>query len=326
LALTVGRQAFRLIHVTSLKHSAPFGAFVTRWLFGPAMCAILGMLIWALGYVVVRELRFDVPPVWLSFWRNTTALVVYVAIAYPRLKRNLPEIIRGWRPLAWGSLLLIVFGNVPMTISLTKTTLVNVSIISAVEPMMIIVFAVLLYHMRISVRQWIGVALSLVGMLLLIARADINVLLNVEFNGGDLWALTAVLCWSLYVAGLRTMPLSDRPFLQTAAVTFFGEVLMLPWFVWDSTTRPAFEVTWDAVLAALYLGVIASVIALWLWVRALTLLGPARGGPFAHLLPVFGILLGIAFLGETLFSYHIVGIALIALGIYLTSLVRAKAR
>jgi drug/metabolite transporter (DMT)-like permease len=101
---------------------------------------------------------------------------------------------------------------------------------------------------------------------------------------------------------------------------------MLPWFIWDSTTRPPVEITWDAVLAVIYLGVIASVIALTLWVRALTLLGPARGGPFAHLMPVFGLLLGILLLGEPMFSYHIVGIALIALGIYLTSVVRAKAR
>jgi len=310
--------------MTTLKQPGSLGATVAYWLLGPYMCAVMGMLIWALGYVVVRELRFDVPPVWLSFWRNTTALAVFVAIGWPRIRRALPEIVRGWKSLAYSALLLIVLGNVPMTISLTKTAVVNVSIISAGEPILIIVFACLLHGMRITKLQGAGVVLSILGMLLLIARADFNVLLNLEFNGGDLWALTAIISWSLYVARLRRLPLGDRPFIQTAAVTFFGEILMLPWFIWDMETRPAFEITRDAALAVVYLGVIASVVALTLWVRALQLLGPTRGGPFAHLIPVFGLLLGILALGEPMFGYHIVGIVLIAAGIYLTSVARRQ--
>jgi drug/metabolite transporter (DMT)-like permease len=295
-----------------------------RWLLDPYVCAVLGMFIWATGYVLVRDLRMEASPVWLTFWRNTVALAVFIAIAFPRIRRDLPDVIRGWKALAPAGFLMVVSGNTSMTIGLTQTTVVNASIINASEPMIIIVFGWLMYRTRITARQAAGIALSLVGVLYLVLRGDPAVLGTLEVNSGDLWCLVAIISWSLYAAGIRRLPLSDRPFSQTIAITFFGELFLVPWYLWDEATRPAFPITADAVMGVVYLGLIASVVALSMWIRALNLLGPTRASPFVHLLPVFGIILGIALLGEPMFSYHGVGIALIAAGIYLTSVLRAK--
>ncbi|HEY5609243.1 MAG TPA: DMT family transporter [Alphaproteobacteria bacterium] len=308
----------------SAQPSTSSGAALGRWLLDPYVCAVLGMLIWATGYVLVRDLRADAPAVWIAFWRNTVALAIFVAIAFPRIRRDLPAIIAGWKPLARAGFLMVVSGNAAMTIGLTQTTVVNASIINASEPMIIIVFGWLMYRTRITVRQAAGIALSLAGVLFLVVRGDPAVLGTLEVNSGDLWCLVAIISWSLYAAGIRRLPLGDRPFSQTIAITFFGELFLLPWFAWDEATRPAFQITADAMLGVVYLGLIASVVALSMWIRALNLLGPTRASPFVHLLPVFGIILGIVVLGEPMFSYHAVGIALIALGIYLTSAVRAK--
>lgn len=310
--------------MTSLKSAAQPGSLIVRWALDPYVCAVLAMFIWALGYVLVRELRFDAPPVWLTFWRNTIGLAVFLVLFYPRLKRDLPDIIRGWKQLAIGGLLLVVLGNTPMTIALTHTTVVNVSIISAAEPMIIIALSAMLYHALVTTKQWIGVLLSLIGMLVLIVRGDPAVLTTLEFNAGDIWCTVAIVSWSFYASSVRHMPLADRPFTQVIAVTLFGEILLIPWFAWDQLTRPAFELTWEVILGVAFLGFICTGVALFMWIRALITLGPPRASPFAHLMPVFGILLGILLLSEPMFTYHIVGIVLIVIGIYLTSVVRRK--
>lgn len=310
--------------MTSLKSAAQPHSLIVRWVLDPYVCAVLAMFIWALGYVLVRELRFDAPPVWLTFWRNTIGLAVFIAVAYPRLKRDLPDIIRGWRQLAVGGLLLVVLGNTPMTIALNYTTVVNVSIISAAEPMIIIALSAMLYHALVTLKQWTGVLLSLIGMIVLIVRGDPAVLTTLEINEGDIWCTVAIVSWSFYAASVRRLPLADRPFTQTIAVTFFGEILLIPWFAWDQATRPAFTLTWPVIFGVAFLGIIATGVALAMWNRALVTLGPPRASPFAHLMPVFGILLGIILLSEPMFAYHIAGIVLIVIGIYLTSVTRRK--
>lgn len=291
---------------------------VQRALLQPHLCAVLAMVLWAGSFVVSREARELAPPVWLSFWRNTIAFMILFALCLPHIKRDIAAMLHNWRRLGLVGACLII-GNTAMTIGLIETTVVNAGIINAAEPALIIMLACLVARRMITVRQVGGILVSFLGVLILITRAHLDALAAFDFNDGDLWMTGAIVSWSVYVIVLQRAPMVDRPISQTTAVTFYASIVLLPWYTWELTHRPPVTLTFENVASIVYLALFASVIGVLFWVRAVRYLGPARTGPFGHLMPVFSILLGIVFLGESLYAYHAGGMVLIACGIYLTS-------
>ena len=67
-------------------------------------------------------------------------------------------------------------------------------------PVMIILFSSLLKIEKTNFFQIIGVFLSLTGVLFIITKANLNNLLNLSFNKGDIFALIAMFAWSLSVS------------------------------------------------------------------------------------------------------------------------------
>ncbi|MDU0460737.1 MAG: DMT family transporter, partial [Geobacteraceae bacterium] len=94
---------------------------------------------------------------------------------------------------------------------------------------------------------------------------------------------------------------------------------IFPFYLWE--IRGGGRVALDLISCAsmLYVGIFPSVLAYLFWNQAVVELGPNRAGLFIHLMPVFGTILSIVFLGESLQFFHLVGIGLISLGIYLTT-------
>ena len=293
----------------------------------PQLSAALAMLFWAGSFVVARGVREAMPPVWLSFWRTALALVILAVIAAPRLRRDLPAALKGWKILAVIGLAMVTLGNTSAFVALQTTTVVNAGMINAIGPALIMVLSFVLYRDAVTPRQMLGIAVSLVGVVLLIVRADPEALRSLAVNRGDLWMVLAVFGWALYAVLLKRAPLSDARISQITAITVFGLLTMLPWYAWESRGRIApVAVDLDVMAAILYTALFASVLAIVLWARAVHLLGPNKAGPFTHLVPVYSIVLGIIFLGETLQPYHLGGMALIATGIWLTSFARTRAR
>lgn len=293
-------------------------AYMQRWLLQPHFCAVLAMVLWAGSFVVSREARELAPPVWLSFWRNTIAFMILFALCLPQIKRDIAPMLRHWRKLGLVGACLII-GNTTMIIGLIETTVVNAGILNAAEPALIIMLACVVFRRMITVRQIGGIVVSFLGVLILITRAELGTFATFDFNNGDLWLMGAIVSWSIYIIVLQRAPMVDRPISQTTAVTFYASIVLLPGYIWETMHRAPVTLTFDNVASVVYLALFASVIGVLFWVRAVRYLGAARTGPFGHLMPVFSILFGLIFLGESFYAYHAGGMVLIACGIYLTS-------
>ena len=96
-------------------------------------------------------------------------------------------------------------------------------------------------------------------------------------------------------------------------------MILTPLYGWDLAQGRTVAINAATVGSILYLALFPSILAYVFWNRAVAELGANRTGQFLHLMPVFGAVLSMIFLGERLYGFHAVGIALIALGIWLAT-------
>ena len=169
-----------------------------------------------------------------------------------------------------------------------------------------------------------GIAVSLLGVLVIVTRGELRTLLEQHLNHGDLWVLGAVLSWALYSVCLNWRPAGLDPLSFLATTVGIGVLLLLPLYGWDSAQGAAFQPTAVTLGSIAYVALFPSVLAYIFWNRAVAELGANRAGQFMHLMPAFGAIESMLFLGERLYGFHWLGIALIALGIYLATVLRVR--
>jgi len=278
---------------------------------------ILTTLFWSGNFVLARAMHLDLPPITMAFSRWLLALLIILPWLLPRLIRQ--------RKVLWdnaGSLLFFgVVGvagfNTQVYIGLQDTSATNAVLMQSMVPIMILVLGALFLGERGSRKQWLGVTLSFIGVAVLIARGDLQSLLGLEFNRGDLWIFGAVLVWSVYSLGLRWRPKGLDGFTFFGITVVVAVVVLAPLAWWEQTEVPTLEWQMPMLLTVLYMAIFPSILAYLFWNRGVEELGASVAGLFIHLMPVFGMLLSVIFLGEALHSFHLWGVVLIFAGIYL---------
>ncbi len=156
------------------------------------------------------------------------------------------------------------------------------------------------------------------GVAVIISQGDFSRLLSIRFNIGDLLILGAVVLYGFYSALLRKRPAIH--WISFLAMTFLiGDILLFPFFLWEVSTGYVLKFNFLTVAACLYVAVIPSLIAYAFFNRGVELIGANRAGPFFHLMPLFGALMAVVFLGEQFELFHAVGMAAILSGVALAS-------
>jgi drug/metabolite transporter (DMT)-like permease len=283
---------------------------------------VLANLFWAGNIVLGRGVVGMVPPIALAYWRWTGAFLVVVGVAWPYLKRDAPVLLRHWRMMLLLSATGIATYNTMSYIGLTETTALNVLLLQSAGPLVIIVWAFALFSDRPTLWQSAGVMLSLVGVAVIAAHGSLETFLHLQVNRGDVWILVAMVIYGVYAAMFRVRP-AAHPLSFLVATMGIGSMMILPFYLWEIGQGERIEGGLPAWLAMAYIAVFPSFVAYLFFNRGIELIGAARAGQSWHLMPVFGSILAVLFLGETFTLYHAVGIAMIAGGIVLAS-IRAR--
>ncbi|MFS2011809.1 DMT family transporter [Azospirillum sp. CT11-132] len=283
---------------------------------------MLPPLFWAGNAVLGRAVAGAVPPIGLAFWRWCLGMLVVLPFAWPHLRHDITPILARWKSVLLLGTLGIGIYNTFQYIALNTTTALNCVMLQSSMPVMIVLMSLVLFRDRIGAMQGVGIAVSLVGATTLISHGDPATLLGLELNAGDVWMLAAVVIYAAYTTLLRRRPAIHG--LSFVVVTFaIGAVELLPFYIWESLSGHPVQASGITLLAVGYTVLFPSIAAYLCFNRAVELLGPNTAGLAIHLVPVFGSLLAILFLGEQPHLYHGVGIALIAAGIVLATRRRA---
>ena len=292
---------------------------IGRKLSSPLAAAVLTMFLWSTTTIVVRYVREDMPPIGLSFWRTFAAFLILLSFSLVPLRSQWPIVRDNLKWLSVLAILLWVGGNALLFLSLQYTFAINAAVINSVEPLMIVLFAALLFRDPFTWRQGTGLVLSMLGVLALISTGSVERLLALDLNRGDLIVTCAYISWGLYVVLLRKAPPGLDHRLLLAVLMGLGAVFMLPLYLAESFLVKPFPLSAASVGTVLGLAIFPGVLAMLMWNYSIRQMGAVRAGQYIHLIPAFTVVLALVFLDEALRSFHIAGIALITIGLVVAS-------
>ena len=254
-------------------------------------------------------------------------LVVALLVAF-----NRRSLVRDWPYLkphlgflfAMGALGFAAFNGL-FYIAAHYTTAVNMGIIQGVLPVFVLLGAWFAFRTPARVRQWVGAAVTLAGVVVVASAGDVERLLRLRFNDGDLLVLLAAVFYAGYTVGLQRRPASSALGLFTvlAASAFLASLPMVAVEAWLGKFQAPTLHGWVVVaLVALFPSFLAQI----LFIRGVEIIGPGRAGIFLNLVPVFAAVIAVVYLGERFHVYHGVALALVLGGIWLAERNAGKTR
>jgi drug/metabolite transporter (DMT)-like permease len=280
----------------------------------PYLLLSLTSLFWAVNIVLGRFIAGTLPPVALSQIRWTGAGLIALPFAWRHAKADWPIIRANLGILLLLSLTGIAIYNTLAYHGLEYTTAINGLLMQSATPLMIGAWSLVLFHDRLTPAQFLGILMSLTGVVVIIAHGDLSTFANLTLNPGDVWFLVALVSYALYAALLRKRP--KIHFLSFLIFTFFaGSLMLAPVTVAEFLSGRRIIPTPAAFAVLAYVVIFPSLVAYIFFNRGVELIGANRAGPFFHLIPVFGSAIAIAFLGERPQLFHAIGYVLILAGI-----------
>jgi drug/metabolite transporter (DMT)-like permease len=297
----------------------PLIAFVRSLYDRPYLLLSLTSLFWAINIVLGRYIAGTVPPIALTDIRWTGAALIALPIAWRYLRKDWPVIVRSWPILIFLSLTGIAIYNALAYHGLEMTEAINGLLMQSAGPFIIAIWSLILFRDRLTLAQFFAILASLAGVLVIITRGHPDALLSLRLNEGDLWVLAALVLYGLYSSCLRLRP-PIHPLSFIAFTIGAGAVMLFPAAVLEFLAGRRINPTPAAFAVLTYVAIFPSLVAYVCFNRGVELIGANRAGPFFHLMPVFGSIIAIAFLGERPEPFHGLGYALIAGGIVVAQL------
>lgn len=288
-----------------------------------ALWLTLPPLFWAGNAVVARALVGQFPPLALSLLRWVVALAILLPFAWRALLAHRRALLAEWKSILVLGVVGIGGYNTFQYLAVQTSTALNVTLIAASTPVFILAAGALFFGERTRVQQWLGAAVSLAGVLLVLTRGDPAHLAQLAFVRGDLLMLCANLTWTIYTWVLRKHR-PDLPFAPLlAAQMTVGIVAIAPFAAAEALHGASIHWNGNAILAVLYVAVFASLVSYACWDHGVKRVGAVVPVYFANLTPLFTAALSTLWLGEAPHLYHAIALALIVGGIHLAARVDA---
>src|SRR6202022_1826032 len=290
-----------------------------RWLTNQSYLLLsITALCWAGNAIVGRLAAGHIPPVTLALLRWSLAFFIILPFAWKHLTPDWGAI----RARLGTMILLSLTGISAFTAlqywSLEHTQALNTLLLQSAGPLFIAVWSLILLGVRLTLAQAGGIALSLTGVLVILLHGDLTALTSIAFNKGDIIFTVALAIFGLYsVLSLKRPNIHGLSFV---GFTFgCGAAGLIPLWIWELFARPVIQLDTTNLLTVFYVAVFPSTLAYLCFNRGVQLIGANRAAPFFHVVPVFGAIMAIVFLGERPQLFHIIGFALVLTGVFVAS-------
>jgi drug/metabolite transporter (DMT)-like permease len=295
----------------------------------PYLFLTLAACFWGGNYVVGHFLVTQADPIMLSEARWMLTALLLLALYFPQVKKQWPEMKKAKGTILFLALCGQVLFPLTLYIGLQYTSSLNAAIYLSTTPALVLLINKFIFKEQISSRNITGVVLSSFGVVWLVMQGD---LLHVEtlknLNRGDVWTMGSAISWALYCAFLRTKPKSVGGNAFVAVSAALGALILLPVLAFSfagfmsvsdlhQQLHAYFSGSFLAGLA--YLVIFPSWLSYLLWNKGIQVIGATRGEIYSHLIPLSGGALSILFLNIPLHAFHLVSTLLIAAGIALCS-------
>ena len=281
---------------------------------------LLTVTFWAGNFIVGKYASlYEVPPFSLNFYRWFFAWLILAPFTLPEIIKKKEYILKNYK-------LFIILGVTSITIfnsivyySLNFTQVISGVLMISTIPVMIMFFSSILKIEKTNVFQIMGVILSFLGVIIIITKANFEILKNLDFNKGDITMVVAMFSWALYSTLLKRQKyeLSQISLLQV--VISFGLIFLIPVYFIEYQVGFRIDLNKPFILILLYVVLLPGLASFILWIKGISMIGANRSGVFLHLMPIFSAIMAMIFFNEKFMFYHILGACFIVTGILLSN-------
>ena len=267
---------------------------------------------------------YNLTPFKLSFLRWSLAFLLLLPFTYRKIYEDFEKYKKNLFFLILTSILGVTIFNSFTYLSLETSMVINSSIMASITPLLIIFFSWIIYKTPTYFMQFFGIILSIIGVLLIISKANINNLFSLNFTEGDLWMLGAVFAWGLYSVLLKKIDSTLSQLATLEVMIFIGLIFIFPFYLIEAQKNSYLPKDSTEILMISYVAIFASITSFFAWNKGVSILGANKASLFLHLIPVFSSIWAIMFLGEKFSFFHLIGTIFIIIGIVLSNSIRQK--
>ena len=275
---------------------------------------------WA-GNFMVGKLAYveNIPPMSLVFFRWALVWIILLPFTYKEILRNKSIILNNLPLLFFLALTSVGLFNSFTYLALVHTQVINASLFNTAIPAMIIFLCFLLKIEKTNKFQIFGLIISVLGIVSIITKLDLNILLSLNFNKGDLIMIGGVITWGLYSSFLKKKKFTLPLLTLVHVLCTFGLIFILPQFLYELSQGLTVKLNINLVYTLIYLALFPSIGSYYCWAGAVAIIGANRAGIFLSLIPFFSTIMAIIFFNEQFKFFHLIGSILIILGLFLSN-------
>ena len=281
---------------------------------------VLTTLFWSGNFIVGKAASiYEIPPFSLNFYRWLFAGIILLPFTFKEILKKKNYIFENI-----GFFIILGISSITIFNSAVYYSLYYMQVISGVLmistiPVWIMFISSILGIEKTNKFQIFGVILSLLGVLFIITKSDINLIKNLDFNKGDLIMASGMFAWALYSALLKKKTYEISQITLLEVVIIIGLLFLVPIYFLEMKLGNPLIVDKPFILTLSYVVLLPGLASFFFWIKGISIIGANRAGVFLHLMPIFGSLMAIILFNEKFMFYHLLGAIFIIAGITLSN-------
>jgi len=281
---------------------------------------VCATLFWAGNFMVGKFAFFsNVPPMSLVFFRWSLVWLLLLPFTYKEIIKYKEVIFKNLPLLLFLALTSVGLFNSFTYLSLVHTQVINASLFNTAIPAIIILLCFIFKIEKTNKYQILGLIISVLGILSIITKLNLEILLSLSFNKGDLIMIGGVISWGLYSSFLKKKKFTLPLLSLVHVLCTFGLIFIFPQFMFEFSQGQRINFNIELIYILIFLALFPSIGSYYCWAGAVSIIGANRAGIFLSLIPLFSTIMAIFFYNEQFKFFHLIGAILIIIGLFLSN-------
>jgi drug/metabolite transporter (DMT)-like permease len=277
-------------------------------------------LCWSGNFIIGKfATLFEIPPLTLNVFRWISVWFILIPFTYKEIFINITYIKKNFLVIGFMGVITISTFNSVVYFALNYTQVINAVLVLAAIPALTIILSSLMKIEKTNLFQIFGLFLSIVGIGAIISNGELQRIISLNFNKGDLWMLVCVLSWALYSTLLKKYQLKISQFSLIQLMVSVGILFLIPQYFYEQSIGLNVNFNKAFFLILFYVVIFPAIAAYYCWQKGVEIIGPNRATMFIQLMPLFSAVMAIIIFNEKFELYHFAGAIFIVSGIYFSN-------
>ena len=275
---------------------------------------------WSGNFIIGKfATLFEIPPLTLNVFRWISVWFILIPFTYKEIFINITYIKKNFLVIGFMGVITISTFNSVVYFALNYTQVINAVLVLAAIPALTIILSSLMKIEKTNLFQIFGLFLSIAGIGAIISNGELQRIISLNFNKGDLWMLVCVLSWALYSTLLKKYQLKISQFSLIQLMVSVGILFLIPQYFYEQSIGLNVNFNKAFFLILFYVVIFPAIAAYYCWQKGVEIIGPNRATMFIQLMPLFSAVMAIIIFNEKFELYHFAGAIFIVSGIYFSN-------